>query len=56
MVSRHWKLILVLLLVALAAAGYYLAYRQASCVVDGIPQPCWVCGSCPALSDLLSGQ
>jgi len=47
------KFLIVLLVAVLLLAAYLLSAHSARpCVVDGIPEPCWSCGSCPALSEI----
>ena len=50
--KRNAAVALVVGILALAGAGVYNAQGRVPCVLEGIPQPCWVCNTCGVRPDV----
>ena len=44
--KRNAVAALVVGILAVVGAGIYNAQGRVPCVLEGIPQPCWVCNTC----------
>lgn len=50
--KRNAAVALVVGILALIGTGIYNAQGRVPCVLEGIPQPCWVCNTCGVRPDV----
>ena len=50
--KRNAVAALVVGILAVVGAGIYNAQGRVPCVLEGIPQPCWVCNTCGVRPDM----